>query len=92
MLYFRGGHPFTDLPQNLEDQIDRSVLVRNAIAHKSRHSQEKFQKRVLHGTSLPPRQRTVAGFLRDIHAYNPIQTRCEVMIAQLLAAARKLAR
>ncbi len=89
--YFRGGRPFTDLPQQLHQQLNRTVDLRNAIAHRSRQSQDRFQ-RILRSIRLPPQQRTVAGYLRDIYAQNPPQTRYEIMVAQLLSAARILAK
>ena len=91
-LYFRGGRPFTDSPQQLHQQLNRSVALRNAIAHRSRQSQDRFHRMVLPGIRLPPRQRTAAGYLRDIYARNPPQTRYEIMVAQLLSAARILAK
>lgn len=91
-LYFRGGRPFADLPSQYQQQIGRSVALRNAIAHTGRFSQERFQKFVVQGARLPRGHRTPAGYLRDVYASNPIQTRYELFAAQLLSAARTLAK
>lgn len=91
-LFFRGGRPFSSLSSASKSQVNASVILRNAIAHRSKHAQEKFEKSVVGGTCLAPGQRTPAGFLRDIYAYNPRQTRYELITAQLLSAARNLAR
>lgn len=91
-LFFRGGRPFSTLRSGLRKQIKSTVVLRNAIAHRSRHSQDLFRRDVLGSVSLPPRQRTPAGYLRDVHAVNPPQTRYELMIAQLQQAANELTR
>lgn len=91
-VFFRGGRPFSDLSTGLKKQIDSTVVLRNAIAHRSRHSQERFRREILTSVSLPPRQRTPAGYLRDVHAVSPSQTRYELMIAQLQQAANELTR
>ncbi len=89
-LFFRGGRPFSSLRDTLRDQIASTVVLRNAIAHRSRHSQDRFRAEFLDNVSLPPRQRTPAGYLRDVHAVSPSQTRYELMIAQLQQAANVL--
>src|SRR5262249_12224851 len=46
-LFFRGGRPFCDLTQPHKDSITRSHIIRNAIAHKSKHSMKRFHEKVI---------------------------------------------
>lgn len=91
-LCFTGGRPFTDLPDASIKQLEDSTVLRNAIAHTSRHSQQRFANIFLSGISLPARQRTPAGYLRDVYATAPSQTRLELFMAQLANVAIALAR
>lgn len=91
-LFFRGGRPFSDLPDNHIQQIAHSVVLRNAIAHTGRYSQDRFHKIIVNSVNLPLGHRSPAGYLRDVYAKNPLQTRYELITAQLLAAARILSR
>jgi hypothetical protein len=90
--YFRGGRPFSDLSEPERQHISKCHTIRNVIAHNSRDSQARFEKRVLGTTPLPPHERTVAGYLRGLYRIAPAQTRYENLVAQLLTIARKLAR
>lgn len=91
-LFFRGGRPFSGLSEEHRQQLKRCVVLRNAIAHTSRYSQDQFQKVVLQNARLPPGHRSPAAYLRDVFATGPNQTRYELLASQLLAAARDLAR
>jgi hypothetical protein len=71
--------------------IERCLIIRNAIAHRSRHSHDRFQQEVLGSTPLPPRERTPAGYLRSSFRSGPRQTRYENLTAELLRLARRLA-
>lgn len=89
-IFLKNGKPFTNL-----DKTDRKVLtqifyVRNAIAHKSRHSIKMFNKHVIEGLILMPREKTPVGFLRSLFAMAPSQTRYQYYISQIVHMSRKL--
>jgi hypothetical protein len=94
-LFFRGGRPFTALREK-EMATERSVLqrgsvLRNAIAHKSRHSLERFEREVIRDAPLTSKEGTPAGFLRGMMAAAPAETRYEAYAAGMLTVARKIA-
>lgn len=89
-IFLKNGKPFTNL-----DKTDRMVLaqifyIRNAIAHKSRHSINMFKKQVIEGFILMAREKTPVGFLRSIYAMAPSQTRYEYYISQIVHFSRKI--
>ena len=89
-LFFRGGRPFTEIPAPEQEVVNRAQVIRNAIAHRSRHSEERFRKQVIAGTALAPRECKPAGYLRGLLSASPAVTRYENYIAVLLGVARKL--
>lgn len=91
-LFFEGGRPFVDLSATAKAHLASTGVLRNAIAHRSRHSQERFRGALLANVALPPRQRTPAGYLRDVYAVGPRQTRYELIVAQLQQVANELTR
>src|SRR6266702_2064149 len=46
-LFFRGGRPFADAPEAPRVLVDKAQFKRNLIAHRSRHSQEQFETKVI---------------------------------------------
>jgi len=91
-LYFRGGRPFTDLSVAQKDHLERCNIIRNAIAHKSRHSLKLFEGKIISNMPLPPKERSPSGYLRGIFRISPLQTRFQIYISQTLIIARDLAR
>ena len=89
-LFFRGGRPFTQIPAQEQELVNRAQVIRNAIAHRSRYSEEKFRKQVIAGTALPPRESKPAGYLRGPLSTSPAVTRYENYATGLLGLARKL--
>lgn len=89
--YFRGARPFSGLTEAQLQHLRRCNTIRNVIAHKSRHSLEKFQKQVVQSTPLPPHERVAVGYLRGLFRTSPSQSRFENYLAQLLLIARALA-
>jgi hypothetical protein len=78
----RGG-PFCckEITQTGIQTVGRIYVVRNVIAHSSRHSLTQFKKKVLGGVPLLPRERTPAGFLRS--RLTPTETRFEAYLGEL---------
>lgn len=90
-LFFRGGRPFTDVTDGDRQQLKKSSAIRNAIAHRSRHSLKKFEKVAIGSTPLPSGERRPAGFLSGRFRVSPSQTRYEDLVSQMLMIAHKLA-
>jgi hypothetical protein len=91
-LFFRGGRPFSDLNQQHKDTLFKSHIIRNVIAHRSRHSVKQFDRHIIGSASLPPSERNPAGYLRGFFRVTPAQTRFSNLLAQLLLCARDLAK
>jgi len=89
-LYFRNGIPFATLTQNEKDDIYKSHVIRNVIAHESKHSLRKFEQHLIGSTILPRVERKPAGYLMGIYATSPAQTRYELYAAKLKSIAVKL--
>lgn len=91
-VFFRGGRPFTEVPAAERELINRAHVLRNVIAHHSRYSEEKFEKHVIAGTALAPRERRPAGYLRGLHSSSPAVCRYESYATGLLGLAKRLAK
>jgi len=90
-LFFRGGRPFSQLSEGDRSQLKTCSIVRNAIAHKSRFSQQLFEKKVIGSTPLPPRERKPSGYLRGFGSAAPPRTRFEILLGTMLKVATVLA-
>ena len=89
-LFFRNGEPFTRLSGGEVSDIYKSHVIRNVIAHKSKHSLSKFEKHLIGDTPVPAQERKPAGYLMGIYATNPVQTRYELYAAKLKNIATQL--
>jgi hypothetical protein len=93
-VFFQGGRPFTVLKDPtrgpMRTVLNRGVVLRNAIAHKSRHSLLRFEREVVAGTPLAAREKSPAGFLRGTFAVAPPQTRFESYVSGMLTVGRLL--
>jgi hypothetical protein len=89
---FQGARPFSLVSDSQTQVLDRAVKIRNAIAHKSRHSLSTFEKRVIGSTPVPPREATPAGYLRGLLMAAPPRTRFEDYTSSLASIARLLAK
>jgi hypothetical protein len=78
--YFRGGFPFTKFTSTEKKTIEEMLIIRNAIAHESSYSYNRFQKFVS-GLPLTPREKTSAGFLRS--HIDPTTTRFQFYVADM---------
>ena len=85
--FFQNGLPFTGLDNlidtNIHPSIDKKVdtitenisIIRNALAHKSAHSLETFEKRILSlRHALHSREKNPIGYLRGLHSSHPTPT------------------
>jgi len=88
---FYGGRPFTKLDSNEKLQVKAVCIIRNAIAHKDGHARRRFDKEVISGHALAPRERTPTGYLRSLHSTTPNVSRYEQLVGELTSIARNLA-
>jgi hypothetical protein len=86
--FLSGGLPFTSLGKPDQRVFARLSLIRNAIAHESTHALKQFRAEFTDGKSLPPEQRTPAGYLRGQHAVG--QTRLEYSFAEAVGVLGRL--
>jgi hypothetical protein len=89
-MFFRGGRPFATVGVGQRELVDKAHVIRNAIAHQSRYSGEQFEKKIIAGTSLPPRERKPGGYLRGLVSGAPPLTRFENYTTALLTLAKEL--
>ncbi len=78
--YFRGGLPFSKFTNIEKRTIDDMLIIRNAIAHESAHSYNRFQK-FISVLPLTPREKSPAGFLRS--HIDPTTTRFQLYVAAM---------
>lgn len=89
---FQGSRPFSLVSDPQTQLLDKAVKIRNAIAHKSRHSLSIFERFVIGNTPVGPRESTPAGYLRGLLMAAPPRTRFEDYASSLAAMARLLAK
>jgi hypothetical protein len=91
--FFYQGNPFTQLSKPEMKLIEKIVIIRNALAHKSKHSLSQFNKRVIIDIPLTISEKNPIGFLRSNYTTYPLpQTRFEDLCIQLVDIAKKLTR
>lgn len=86
-IFFRGGRPFSELPEHLASKISHCSLIRNALVHSGRHARRKFDEVIANQSSLAPKERTPIGFLRSKFRITPIQHRFEIYTQALIDSA-----
>ncbi len=83
--FFVDGYPFmrlkSDPLKSHLNSLERFLSIRNAIAHKSKHAQQKFENKVSGSSPLSPRQRKPAGYLRS--SVNRTQVQYQVIANEL---------
>ncbi len=88
--FFRNGLPFTCLSKSDQKKLEILSYIRNAIAHKSAYSKNKFEHEVIGTIPVTQQERTPAGYLRGIFRITPSQTRYENLINEMAFIAKKL--
>lgn len=91
-VYFQGGRPFSDLNASQIQTLRKCHIIRDAIAHKSRHSNEKFKNSIIGGANIPIKERNPTGYLRGVFRTNPPQSRHENFSSELAFIVNILAR
>ena len=78
-IYLRDGKPFSELNDGDRSMIKTITLIRHAIAHKSSHAMDQFNK-IIVSMALLQRERKPAGFLRS---KSGARTRFEIYLGEL---------
>ena len=89
-LFFRGGRPFTSVALADRNLVNKAQIIRNAIAHRSRYSERRFEREIIGATALPPREYKPAAYLRGFVSGSPPLTRYENFAAGLLFVGKQL--
>ena len=76
--FFDGGKPFTNLTKNDTNLLDKHSIIRNAIAHRSRHSLSRMNAVIAFPGNLLPHQRRPADFLRSSFSIGTTQYENEI--------------
>jgi hypothetical protein len=87
-LFFDYGEPFRQLTILENNKITDYHIIRNAIAHKSPNSLDKFDQ-IIAPLALLPRERTPTGYLRS-KPQGGGQTQFEIAIVELKLMTQKL--
>jgi hypothetical protein len=89
-LYLDDGRPFTELDDGDKAVIKTIATIRHAIAHRSRHAMNEFERTVIGSRALLPGERKLAGFLRSQSRSGTVQNRFEIYVGELGRIAREL--
>jgi hypothetical protein len=90
--FFRDGRPFTPVLQSIQNALEEMRKIRNAIAHVSASSQEKFEQVARLRLGVVPHDLTVGRFLAmDVPRASPPSCFLEVYFAKLEFCARRIA-
>lgn len=84
------GLPFSEIAANDVGRLQNVSLIRNAVAHRSRHAIKVFENSVLGQVPLLAHERTPAGYLRSVYVSAPAQTRYEESVIVLAGVAKAL--
>lgn len=90
-LYLNDRGPFAAVSSTDRLTIQESVLIRNAIAHRSGSALQKFRRDVQWVSRLPANRQRPGPFLRQILRRAPIQTRHDAYFAGLASAVGSIA-
>lgn len=89
-LFFRGGRPFTNVSAGDRELVNKAQIIRNAIAHRSRYSEKRFERDIIGTTAVPLREYKPAAYLRGLVSGAPPLTRYENFSAGLLSVGKQL--
>jgi hypothetical protein len=88
--FFKDGHAFSFLDKSDVKILEDICLIRNALAHNSRYSKQKFEKDILGGMCLRPKERNPVGYLRYSFKRNTVYF--QHYSQQLLIFSKKISR
>ncbi len=85
--FIKEGLPFSAVSESNSTRIQQSIYIRNAIAHRSKHSKEIFLSKVPGVSALANSKRTPGALLRHVFRQSPVQRRYEQYFAAYRGAA-----
>ena len=88
--FFQDGIPFSSLSPQDKQLIQQCMYIRNAIAHQSKYSLDRFERYVLGNQNLMSREKKPAGYLRSVFRTSPNQNRYEHFIQEMASIATRL--
>jgi len=86
--FLAGGRPFSDLSKADRRHLESLSVIRNALAHESRHAKRRFRAQFVDGLALPPSQRTPSGYLRGQHRVG--ETRFDHLLGETIGVFTRL--
>ena len=87
--FFKGGHSFSILDKTDIKVLEEICLIRNALAHNSHYSKQRFEQDVIGGICLRPKERNPVGYLR--YSFKAKTVYFQYYVQQLLISANKIA-
>jgi len=89
-IFFKEGKPFTILNIGEKEDMKKCFIIRNTMAHKSKHSLKRFNDEILSGLILRPRDKKPNSFLRIQVSRNPNLNFYQLYIIKILKIANRL--
>lgn len=89
--FFREGKPYAQVLKAHQNMFDEISAIRNAIAHSSAHSQEKFKNLTRNKLGIYPSNLTVGGFLAmTVPSSSPPESFLEFYLSKIRFAAQRI--
>ena len=90
VFFLNNGLPFCGLENDEYTTLSELAILRNVIAHKSRHSVNKFNTTFIENRPLNQNEKSVIGYLRGIYRRYPTQNRYEYYMIEVAQITHKL--
>ena len=88
--FFTGGRPFININNNDRGQLEECRIIRNVIAHSSRHAKNLFDKKIISNITINPRNKQVKKFLRSQFSFAPRTNYHAHYISEILKISEKI--
>ncbi|MCI0618116.1 hypothetical protein L0244_34505 [bacterium] len=89
--YFQNGEPYSRVLKSQQNFFDQMKIIRNAVAHTSGVSKEKFKNFIRQKLTFYPSKLTVGGFLAmTIPGSSPPESFLESYLTKILFAAQRI--
>jgi hypothetical protein len=89
-LFLSRGLPFSQVAINDRQLLNDLTVLRNVIAHKSRHANNRFHSVFIKDKNLPPGDKSPSGYLRGQHALG--QSRLNFLLSRSTGVMARLCR
>lgn len=89
--FFRGGRPFASVLRSMQNLLDDTRTIRNAVAHESTSALQKFEKLARSKLGALPPNLTIGGFLgMNMPGSTPPLSFLEFYVAKIEFAAKQI--